>query len=254
MLRFGPLERILQITRGVGSGPPDGDCIAEHLAAVLKGSMRRLDDATDLDPPQHLEQLWRRDASHRRGAEPRKDVCFKPGNDLVRVAGSPASALNGKPFARNRLERIYCRKTLRLPRLGLLDLRQRHLFGLPLLAWIEAVGEQPPRFIRLAPRGSQRRVWVRAQRDHLPLAFEAVVEAPAVRAALDEQPQHEPLAIAETLARIALPDRLDGRVRRDEVARHGVTPPFRPPSRSSYRQSYSAGRKNSRKTAGPAGT
>jgi hypothetical protein len=91
-----------------------------------------------------------------------------------------------------------------LARVRFAHLGERLPLGLALLARIETLGQEVPHRIGLAPRDGQRRVRVRAQRQHVALAAESVVEAPAMlAAAVDEQQQHKAVTVAQALARIA---------------------------------------------------
>jgi len=104
-----------------------------------------------------------------------------------------------------------------------------------------------PHRIGLAARDGQRRIRIGAERQHVALAAEAEVEAPTMRAALDEQEQHQPVAITQPPAWIARLDGANRRVGRNEVTRHfGVTAAFSGSQQSSYCQSYSKAWKNSR--------
>jgi hypothetical protein len=165
--------------------------------------------------------LRRRDVRDRLLADPREHVRLEARHDLVAVARGPLVALDGIPLARDRFEGIERRQPLCLARVRFAHLGESLPLGLALLARIEALGQQVPHRIGLAPCDSQRRVGVRAEREHVALAAEAVVEAPAMlAAAVDEQQQDEPVAIAQALARIT---RLDGayrRVGRDQVTCH----------------------------------
>jgi ParB family chromosome partitioning protein len=65
---------------------------------------------------------------------------------------------------------------------------------------------------------------VRAQAPRVASSIHAVVKAPAVGATVDEQPQVQPGAVGDALPRIARLDRLDRRVRGDQVMGHAGTP------------------------------
>jgi hypothetical protein len=58
------------------------------------------------------------------------------------------------------------------------------------------------------------RGWIGAEAQRVASAVEAVVEAPAVRATVDEQLQVQTLAVVQTLPGIAGLDRLDRRTRK----------------------------------------
>ena len=244
--RVGALERVLQITGRVGRVLPRGHRVPEDLAAVLQRPVPGFDDATRLDAPQDFKQLRRRDASHRRLTDPREHIGLEAGDDLVGIARGPAAALDGKPLECGRFERVERRQTLLAAHLDRACLNVGGLLGLPLLAGVETLGDQLTSRLGLASGRRQRSVRVRAQRQHLALALDAVVEAPAVRAAFDEQQQKQSVAVTQTLARVTLLDRLDGGVGGDEVASHGATPAFGARRWASYCQSYSTEGKNSR--------
>lgn len=104
---------------------------------------------------------------------------------------------------------------------GFAHLRQRFALGLALLARIEAFGQQVTHRVGLAPRDRQRRVRIGAERQHVALAAEAVVEAPTVLAVgVDEEQQDEAVAVGQALARIARLDCADRRVAGDQVPCH----------------------------------
>jgi hypothetical protein len=123
-----------------------------------------------------------------------------------------------------------------------LDLRLA--LGLALLARVEPLGEQPPGGVGLAAGDGERRVRVVAQRQHVALAGEAIVEAPAVLVGLHEEQQDQAVTVGQPLARIAGLDGPDRGVGGDEVPCHGVnrlvspltgggTPEITPPDRGS---------------------
>jgi hypothetical protein len=96
-----------------------------------------------------------------------------------------------------------------------------------LLADITGIGartDQLARFIGLLARETQAGVGVGPQAQRIAPAVHAVVEAPTVRAAFDEQPKVQTGAVGEAMPRVTGPDRLDRRVRRDEVMSHAGTP------------------------------
>ena len=206
---------------------PRGHRVAEDLTAVLQRPVRGFNDAARLNAPQDFQQLRRVDASHRRLTDPREHISLEVGDDLVGTVRSPAAPLDGEPLTCGRFERVERRQTLLAAHIDRTCLNVGGLLGLPLLAGVETLGDQLASCLGLASGRRQRSVRIRAQRQQLALALDAVVEAPAVRAAFDEQQQKQSIAVAQTLARVTFLDRLDGGVGGDEVASHGVTPSFR---------------------------
>lgn len=74
--------------------------------------------------------------------------------------------------------------------------------------------------VGLAPGEGERSVRIGTQAQCVALAVEAVIQSPGGRAALDEQQQEQPVAVAQARARIARLDRANGGFRPDEIARN----------------------------------
>lgn len=102
-----------------------------------------------------------------------------------------------------------------------------HEFAASLLSDIARIGaraDQLARFIRLLSRKTQAGVGIGSQAQRIAPSVQAVVEAPTVRAAFDEQPQVQTGTIGEAMPGVTGLDRLDRCVRGDEVMGHAGTP------------------------------
>src|SRR5664280_526905 len=184
VLRRGSPESVLQVARWVVGGLADGYSVAKDLTAVLQSAVRRLDYAPALDPTQHLEKHRRRDSTDRSATDPREHVVLEPRDDLLGVLGRPSAVLYLIPLAGDRLERARRRQALRFAFLGFPSLGVGNLGCLPPVAGVDAFGKQAASVVRLATGQRQRRVGIGPERQHLALAAEAVVKAPAVRSAV----------------------------------------------------------------------
>jgi hypothetical protein len=114
--------------------------------------VRGFNDASRLDAPQDFQQLRWRDASNRRLTDPREHIGLEAGNDLVGIARSPAAALDGEPLTCGRFERVERRQTLLAVHVDRTCLNVGGLLGLPLLAGVDALGDQLASYLGLAMR------------------------------------------------------------------------------------------------------
>jgi hypothetical protein len=175
--------------------------------------MRRLLRTPALHPTQAIQHRRRLDVANRNAAQPGKHILLQPD---ARAFGMTIAHLRGmdgrQPVPRDGLERA--RRGQAGLGIGLVLPPALHLRLLLLagVARVGAFGHQAARLLALPACQSKAGVGVGAEAQRLALAVDAVVQAPAVGAALDEQEQVQAVAVGDALARIAGLDRPQGNV------------------------------------------